>query len=150
MIALPAPEAIEDRILIIRDQQVMLDSDLAEIYGVPTRHLNEQVKRNRRRFPQDFMFRLTAEEWTAVSQEQGTTSQQGGRRYRPYAFTEPGAGMLASVLRGRTAARGTIEILRAFAQLRENEEAPSPPDAWRAADGIDCVYLPPERALTPE
>jgi len=118
MIARCSPKTIEDRILVIRGQHVMLDSDLAELYGVPTRHLNEQVKRNRLRFPSDFMFQLSADEWRSVVQQRDIVAQRGGRRYLPYAFTERGAGMLASVLRGRIAGRVGVEILRAFKRSR--------------------------------
>ena len=147
MIALPAPETIEGRILVLRDYPVMLDSDLAALFGVPTRHLNQQVKRNRRRFPPDFMFRLTEEEWTRVSRRPGVVSQQGGRRYRPYAFTEQGAGMLASVLRGPTASRVTVEILRGFKRLRPDDALPDfSDDAARAVGALfaairDAVLL---------
>lgn len=123
---LPA-ERIEHRILVIRGLKVMLDSDLAELYGVPTRRLNEQVRRNITRFPADFMFQLTEEESKELNPISGVNGQRGGRRYRPYAFTEPGAGMLASVLRNTTAAKVTIEILRAFARLRQEEELESLP-----------------------
>ncbi len=120
MTEVPSSEAIGVRILVIRDQQIMLDSDLAELYGVSTRHLNEQVKRNRRRFPPDFMFRLTDEEWASVGRPPGRRA-----RHRPYAFTEPGAGMLASVLRGPIAGRVTVAILRTFRRLRP-DEGPTP------------------------
>jgi hypothetical protein len=103
----------------------MLDADLATLYGVSTTQLNKQVKRNRDRFPEDFMFQLTDEEFKALNQMLGGNRQQGGRRYRPYAFTEQGAGMLASVLRNPTATKIAVKILRAFKQLRQAEEAES-------------------------
>lgn len=142
-------EAIEDRILTIRGQQVLLDSDLAELYGVPTRHLNLQVKRNRRRFPRDFMFRLTDEEWKDARRGRGTVGQRGGRRYRPYAFTEPGAGMLASVLRNPSAVAVTIDVLRTFACLRRAGEEPEIPPEIRKARSLfgairDAVLMLPE------
>src|SRR2546425_9153655 len=98
-------EAIKDRILLLRDQRVMLDRDLAALYGVPTRHLNQEVKRNRNRFPGEFMFQLTAGEADDVRVR--ILGQEGSWRGKlPYAFTEQGAGMLAAVLqqpdRGRS------------------------------------------------
>ena len=90
---------IERRILTVRRQKVMLDSDLARLYGVPTKRLNEQVRRNLGRFPPDFMFQLSAEEASAVRSQIATSKPgRGGRRYPPYAFTEHGAIMLANVL----------------------------------------------------
>lgn len=153
MIAPPTLALIEERILVVRGHQVMLDADLAELYGVPTRHLNQQVQRNRRRFPPDFMFQLTAEEWTAVVQQRDVVARRGGRRYLPYAFTELGAGMLASVLRGRIAGRVTVEILRAFKRLRPDKEIPGPSnDAVRAVGGLfaairDAAHLAPSDAM---
>ena len=123
-------EAIKDRILLFRDQRVMLDRDLAALYGVPTKHLNQQVKRNRDRFPGDFMFQLTAGEAEGVRVRM--PGQEGSWRGKlPYAFTEQGAGMLAAVLRSPTAAAVTIQILRAFKQLRRDEEFPE-------YTGFDC------------
>lgn len=90
-------ERIANRILVVRDQKVMLDSDLAELYGVETRRLNEQVRRNADRFPTDFMFELTAEEFANLK-SQFATSSWGGRRKLPLAFTEHGAIMAATVL----------------------------------------------------
>ena len=108
----------------------MLDRDLAALYGVPTRHLNQQVKRNRKRFPGDFMFQLTAREADDVRVR--VLGQEGSWRGKlPYAFTEQGAGMLAAVLRSPTAAAVTIQILRAFKQLRRDEEFPE-------STGFDC------------
>ncbi len=90
---------VERKILLIRRQKVMVDSDLAELYGVPTRQLNQQVARNKRRFPKDFMFRLTKKESQALrSQIVISNPGRGGRRYLPYAFTEQGVAMLSSVL----------------------------------------------------
>lgn len=95
-------EHIQSRILLIRGQKVILDSDLAELYGVPPKRLNEQVKRNIERFPPDFMFQLSAEETANLRSQFATSSGSwGGRRYPPYAFTEHGAIMAASVLRLR-------------------------------------------------
>ena len=114
-------EVIKDRILLLRDQRVMLDRDLAALYGVPTRHLNQQVKRNRKRFPGDFMFQLTAREADDVRVR--VLGQEGSWRGKlPYVFTEQGAGILAAVLRSPTAAAVAIQILRAFKTLRRDEE----------------------------
>ena len=113
-------ERIERAILFIRGQKVMLDSDLAVLYGVPTRRLNEQVRRNRERFPSDFMFELTADEATALRSQIATSKVgRGGRRYLPLAFTEQGVAMLSSVLRSKRAVQVNIEIMRAFVKLRE-------------------------------
>lgn len=111
-------ERIESRILLIRSHRVMLDSDLAELYGVTTKRLNEQVKRNKERFPADFMFQLTSEE-TKSLRSQIATSKRGGRRYRPYAFTEHGAIMAASVLNTHRAIEVSVYVVRAFVKLRQ-------------------------------
>jgi ORF6N domain len=110
---------IESRILLIRGEKVMLDSDLAKLYGVPTRRLNEQVRRNKDRFPCDFMFQLTPEESTAL-RSQNVTSKlgRGGRRYPPLVFTEQGVAMLSSVLHSQRAVLVNIEIMRTFVRLR--------------------------------
>ena len=130
MTQLTPPDSIDRMILLIRGQYVMHDADLATIYAVKTRHLNQQVKRNPERFPEDFVFQLTEEESKKLDHVPAANEQHGGRRYRPYAFTEQGAGMLASVLRGPTASRVVIEILRGFKRLRQDEESPpSSPDA---------------------
>jgi hypothetical protein len=116
---LAAIEHVEDRILFIRGQKVMLASDLAELYGVTTFRLNEQVKRNLRRFPDDFMFQLTREENDVLtSQIAMSNSARGGRRYLPYAFTEQGVAMLSSVLNSDRAIEVNIAIMRAFIRLR--------------------------------
>ncbi|HEX6780504.1 MAG TPA: ORF6N domain-containing protein [Solirubrobacterales bacterium] len=114
-----AVPAIEKRIFVIRDRQVMLDEDLADLYGVETKRLVEQVKRNLGRFPEDFMFQLGKEE-AAVLRSQIATSNtgRGGRRYAPYVFTEQGVAMLSSVLRSKRAIAVNIEIMRAFVELR--------------------------------
>ncbi|MDM0114731.1 ORF6N domain-containing protein [Variovorax sp. J22R133] len=113
-----ALEAITQRIVVLRGQKVMLDSDLAALYGVETRRLNEQVKRNRERFPQDFLFELTAEEATHLK-SQSATSSWGGRRSLPMAFTEHGAIMAATVLNSPRAVEVSVYVVRAFVQLRE-------------------------------
>lgn len=105
----------------------MLDLDLAELYGVPTKRLNERVSRNKKRFPEDFMFRLTRKE-TEILRSQFATSRSGhgGRRYLPYAFTEQGVAMLSTVLNSEQAIEVNIAIMRAFVRLRQmletNEE----------------------------
>ena len=113
-------ERIERSILLIRGEKVMLDADLAEIYGVPTKRLNEQVRRNPGRFPPDFMFQLTdAEAKTLRSQFATSNAGRGGRRYRPFAFTEHGALMLANVLNSERAAQTSVQVVRAFVRLRQ-------------------------------
>lgn len=112
-------ERIERSILLLRGQKVMLDSDLAELYGVETKNLVRAVKRNLKRFPSDFMFQLTKEELDNLRFHFGTSSQWGGRRYTPYAFTEQGVAMLSSVLNSEKAIEVNILIMRAFVKLRE-------------------------------
>ena len=109
---------IEKKIYLIRGHKVMLDSDLAELYGVPTKRLNEQVRRNDRRFPDDFMFQLSDEEAESL-RSQNATSKKGGRRYLPYAFTEQGVAMLSTVLNSDRAIEVNIQIMRTFVKLRE-------------------------------
>lgn len=111
-------ERIESRIVLLRDQKVMLDADLAELYGVSTRALNQAVRRNADRFPDDFMFQLSAAEADNL-RSQSVISSYGGRRYLPYAFTEQGVAMLSSVLRSDQAVRVNIAIMRAFVRLRQ-------------------------------
>jgi len=111
-------ERIERSILLIRGHKVLLDVDLAALYGVPTKRLNEQVRRNRARFPEDFMFQLTAEEATSLRSQFATSNKgRGGRRYAPYAFTEQGVAMLSTVLNSERAILVNIEIMRAFVRL---------------------------------
>ena len=113
---------IERRILLVRGHKVMLDRDLAELYGVTTKRLNEQVRRNRDRFPADFMLRLTREEtlFLARSRSQNATLKRGQNiKHVPSAFTEHGAVMLASVLNSPVAVRASIHVVRAFVRLRE-------------------------------
>jgi hypothetical protein len=111
-------EQIENCIYLLRGQRVMLDEDLAPLYGVTTKILNKSVKRNEQRFPADFMFRLTTKEFENLRFQFGT-SRWGGRRYPPYAFTEQGVAMLSSVLHSRRAIQVNIEIMRAFVRLRQ-------------------------------
>ncbi|MBI2281031.1 MAG: ORF6N domain-containing protein [Bacteroidetes bacterium] len=111
-------EIIASKIYQIRNQKVMLDNDLAELYQVETRRLNEQVKRNISRFPDDFMFQLTTEEWENLK-SQNATSSWGGRRKLPYAFTEHGVLMLSSVLNSERAITINIHIMRVYKRIRE-------------------------------
>jgi len=140
-------QLIERKIYLIRGQKVMIDFDLAELYGVPTKQLNQQVTRNKKRFPKDFMFRLTKEEAESLRSQFATSNLRsqfvisksnlrsqfvtskkghGGRRYLPYAFTEQGVAMLSSVLNSEQAIEVNIAIMRAFVRLRQiletNEE----------------------------
>jgi len=113
-------EKIEKRIFTVRAQKVMLDSDLADLYGVTTKRLNEQVRRNRGRFPADFMFRLTKEEAAGLRSQNATSKGgRGGRRYPPSVFTEHGAIMLASVLNTTRAIGVSVYVVRAFVRLRQ-------------------------------
>ena len=113
-------ERIEQTILLLRGHRVMLDADLAILYGVPTKRLNEQVQRNKKRFPSDFMFQLTPAEVERLRSQFATSKTgSGGRRYRPYAFTEQGVAMLSSVLHSERAIQVNIAIMRAFVQFRE-------------------------------
>lgn len=112
-------ERIEKIILTVRGQRVMMDADLATLYGVTTKALNQAVKRNLARFPRDFMFQLTDEEAAALRSQIVTSKRRGGRQYRPYVFTEQGVAMLSSVLRSERAIQVNIAIMRAFVRLRE-------------------------------
>ena len=114
-----AAPAIEKRIFVIRERQVMLDEDLADLYGVETKRLVQQVKRNLTRFPADFMFRLAKAEAEVLRSQIATSNEgSGGRRYAPYVFTEQGVAMLSGVLRSDRAVAVNIEIMRAFVELR--------------------------------
>ncbi len=114
-------ERIERAILLVRGHRVMLDADLAELYGVPTKRLNEQVKRNLDRFPLDFMFRLTRSEVEKLNRSQIATGSQRHRdpRFTPYVFTEHGAIMAANVLNSRRAVEASVWVVRAFVRLRQ-------------------------------
>ena len=160
-------ERLENLIYYIRDQKVMLDSDLAELYGVSTKVLNQSVKRNVDRFPKDFMFRLTQEEANAWweyklslrSRSQIVTLKRGGNiKYRPYAFTEHGILMLSSVLKSKRAVQVNIVIMRTFVRLRRmlasNEELASKlhemekkyDEQFRVVfDAIRKLLTPPEK-----
>ncbi len=109
---------IISKIHIMRGHKVMLDEDLAELYEVPTKRINEQVKRNNDRFPEDFMFELTKEEFENLK-SQNATARWGGRRTPPYAFTEHGVLMLSSVLKSEKAININIQIMRLFTKMRE-------------------------------
>jgi len=112
-------EEIEEKIHLIRGQKVMLDSDLAEVYQVATRVLNQAVKRNLHRFPEDFMFQLSVEEVDNLAmRSQIVTASKRNIRFRPYVFTEHGAVMLASVLNSPTAIEASIKVVRAFVKMR--------------------------------
>jgi len=124
------PEQIDRSILVVRGQKVLLDEQLAGFYGVPTKALVQAVKRNIGRFPEDFAFQLTGDEWGVLRSQlaasnlrsQSVTSSStahGGRRYAPYAFTEQGVAMLSSVLRSPRAVEVNIQIMRAFVRLRQ-------------------------------
>jgi phage regulator Rha-like protein len=116
----PAHLLIERRIYLARGQKVMVDSDLAELYGVETKALTRAVRRNRERFPSDFMFILTASEAESLRCQFGTSNtSRGGRRYLPMVFTEHGVAMLASVLNSDRAVKMSIQVIRAFVKLRE-------------------------------
>lgn len=112
--------AVESRILFLRHQRVILDADIAELYGVPVRVLNQQVKRNQQRFPSDFVFQLTAKELEILRSQIVISSEtHGGRRYPPYAFSEHGAIMAATVLNSERAVQMSVFVVRAFVRLRE-------------------------------
>jgi hypothetical protein len=110
--------SLDRLILLVRGHRVMLDSDLASLYGVETKTLNQAVRRNTDRFPSDFMFRLEFREVPILRSQIVTSSSWGGPRWRPYAFTEQGVAMLSSVLRSERAVQVNIEIMRAFVRLR--------------------------------
>jgi len=117
-------KVVERRIYLIRGHKVMIDEDLAELYGEPTKRLNEQVRRNRKRFPKDFMFQLTTIEAEALRSQNATSKTgRGGRRYLPYAFTEQGVAMLSSVLNNERAIEVKIAIMRTFVKLRQMLES---------------------------
>jgi len=113
-------ERVEKAILLVRGEKVILDVDLAALYGVTTTRLNEQIKRNRDRFPGDFAFRLTKEEFTILmSQFATSSSKHGGRRKLPLVFTEHGAIMAANVLNSKRAVQVSVQVVRAFVRLRQ-------------------------------
>jgi len=117
---------LQSAIHLIRGHRVMLDSDLAMIYGVTTKRLNEQLKRNRLRFPADFAFQLTVQEFRTLKSQIATSSSHGGKRKLPWVFTEHGALMLASVLNSAIAVQASVRVVRAFVRLREMVAANAP------------------------
>jgi hypothetical protein len=117
--AIVLAKRISSNILVLRNQKIILDTHLAELYGVSVKRLNEQIKRNPQRFPPDFLFRLTRAEYANLRSQNATSnSKHGGRRYLPHAFTEHGAIMAASVLNSKQAVEMSIFVVRAFVQLR--------------------------------
>jgi hypothetical protein len=131
-------ERIERSILLIRSQKVIFDNDLAFLYGVETKKLIQAVKRNIERFPKDFMFQLSGEEFEILRSQFVTSSSWGGRRHAPYAFTEQGVAMLSSVLRSPRAVAVNIEIMRAFVRLRQL--LLSHADLARKVDSLEKKY----------
>lgn len=126
-------------ILTIRRQRVLLDSDLAALYGVETKNLNKAVQRNKERFPADFMFQLSSEEHKALRFQSGTSKTgRGGRRHLPYAFTQEGIAMLSSVLRSPRAIQVNLAIMRAFVRLRQL--ALSVEEVARKLDSLEQKY----------
>jgi len=119
MKALVPQEVIENKIYLIRGHKVMLSMDLARLYGVDVKRLNEQVKRNSKRFPGDFMFQLSSKECKILKSQFATSRWGGARRANPYAFTEQGVAMLSSVLNSERAIQVNIVIMRAFVKLRQ-------------------------------
>lgn len=112
-------DRIERKILLVREQKVMLDADLAELYEVQTGALVRQVKRNPNRFPEDFCFQMSSAEWESLKCQIGISKGRGGRRFAPYVFTEQGVAMLSSVLSSDRAVEVNVQIMRAFVKLRE-------------------------------
>lgn len=135
--ALLPVERVETIIVFVRSERVILDTDIARLYGVETRTLLQAVKRNQNRFPDDFMFQLTAEEASNLRYQIGTSSR-GGRRYLPYAFTEQGVAMLSGVLRSERAAQVNVEVMRTFVRLRRmiSQQA----DLARKLDDLEQRY----------
>jgi hypothetical protein len=130
--------SIERSIRLIRGQKVLLDDDLARLYGVSVKRLNEQVRRNIARFPEDFMFRIDAKEAANLRSQIATSSLWGGRRYQPMAFTEQGVAMLSSVLRSPRAVQVNVEIMRAFVRLRRMLESNA--ELSRKLDALERKY----------
>jgi hypothetical protein len=146
-----APRAITDRILIVRGNRVMLDADLADMYGVPTRALVQAVKRNLERFPSDFMFQLKEQEVRTLKSQSVTLPDLalrywGRRRKVPYAFSEQGVAMLSSVLRSARAIAVNIAIMRAFVQLREIAVANK--DLTKKLDELELRVAGHDEAIT--
>jgi hypothetical protein len=117
--AIQKADMVEPRIITIRGQKVILDADLARIYGVPTFRFNEAVKRNRKRFPPDFMFQLKYQEVRSLTSQIAMSNSRGGRRTLPYVFTEHGAVMAANILKSDYAVRMSVLVVRAFVRMRQ-------------------------------
>ena len=132
------PENIAQLVFFVRGEKVMLDADLARLYGVTTGNLNKAVKRNQARFPGDFMFQLTGKETESLIFQSGRSKGRGGRRHRPYAFTEQGVAMLSSVLRSSRAVEVNIAIMRTFVQLRRLMDSNA--DLARKIEGLEKKY----------
>jgi ORF6N domain len=138
-VAVIPSEKIDSRIYLIRGEKVLLDSDLARLYGVETKTLNRVVQRNPARFPADFMFQLTGEEAEALRCQIGTSNAgRGGRRYLPHVFTEQGVAMLSGLLNSPRAIAVNVEIMRAFVRLRRM--IASHADLARKLDGLEKKY----------
>lgn len=139
MVAIVQMEVIERKILLIRGHKVMLDSDLADLYGVATKVLLQAVKRNLKRFPPDFMFQLNYREVAALRSQTVTSKPgRGGRRYQPYVFTEQGVAMLSSVLNSERAIEVNIHIMRAF--VKQREMIASNKDLTKRLDDLEKKY----------
>ena len=134
---LPA-KRIESAILRVRGRNVILDADLAVLYGVTTKQMIQAMKRNRSRFPDDFAFQLSVQEFANLRSQTVTSSVWGGRRTRPYAFTEQGVAMLSGVLRSSRAVRVNIEIMRAFVRLRRLLESHA--NLMRKLEALEAKY----------
>ena len=137
-INLPNSQQLARLVYVVRTEKVLLDADLAVLYGVETGALNRAVKRNADRFPADFMFQLSAEEWENLKCQIGISSAHGGRRGAPYAFTEQGVAMLSSVLHSPRAVQVNIAIMRTFVQLRRLMD--SNRDLARRIDSLEARY----------
>ncbi len=135
---LVSAEQFEKAILLVRGRRVLLDAQLAELYGVETRALLQAVKRNPDRFPSDFMFQVTESESDTLRSQTVISKQQGGRRYQPFAFTEQGVAMLSSVLRSSRAIQVNIAIMRAFVHMRGMVEAHE--DMARRIDELESRF----------
>ena len=132
------PENVARLVFFVRGERVMLDADLARLYGVTTGNLNKAVKRNQSRFPGDFMFQLSEKETESLIFQSGRSKGRGGRRHRPYAFTEQGVAMLSSVLNSKRAAQVNIAIMRTFVQLRRLMDSNA--DLARKIESLEKKY----------
>jgi hypothetical protein len=132
------PENVARLVFFVRGEKVMLDADLAQLYGVTTGNLNKAVKRNQARFPGDFMFQLTGKETESLIFQSGRSKGRGGRRHRPYAFTEQGVAMLSSVLNSERGMQVNIAIMRTFVQLRRLMDSNA--DLARKIESLEKKY----------